>query len=318
MSPAPDTCPDRVSLDRAPQSPSGPAETVVPSGRVRGPRRPARWRWLAVAGPGIVVMLADTDAGTIITAAQSGAQWGYKLLLLQFLLMPMLFVVQELTVRLGVVTGRGHGELIVERFGSGWAWLSVSTLMLACIGAIVTQLSGMAGVGELFGVPAWTMMVGGGLLAMVWTGSYRSVERIAIALRPVRAGLRAGAALAGRAAGSADPGPELAQMPLGNGEIPLSGRRQPRRGDHAVDDLLPAVGGAGKAGRRRPEGRALGHRGRGGGHPGGHGRRADRDRGHARSPGGRSPRLADAPSRSPTRSRRSSARRSGGWCSRPA
>jgi Mn2+/Fe2+ NRAMP family transporter len=128
-------------------------------------------------------MLADTDAGSIITAAQSGAQWGYKLLALQLILIPILYVVQELTLRLGLVTGRGHGELIRERFGKAWAWLSVSTLMVACIGAIFTQLSGMAGVGELFGIPAWVTMVVviALILAMVWTGSYRSIERIAIA-----------------------------------------------------------------------------------------------------------------------------------------
>jgi NRAMP (natural resistance-associated macrophage protein)-like metal ion transporter len=144
--------------------------------------RPRSRRWIAVVGPGLLVMLADTDAGSIITAAQSGAQWGYKLLALQLILIPILFVVQELTLRLGLVTGRGHGELIMERFGKGWAWLSVSTLMLACVGAIITQLSGMAGVASLFGIPAWISMivVVGLILAMVWTGSYRSVERVAI------------------------------------------------------------------------------------------------------------------------------------------
>jgi Mn2+/Fe2+ NRAMP family transporter len=128
-------------------------------------------------------MLADTDAGSIITAAQSGAQWGYKLLALQFLLIPILYMVQELTLRLGLVTGRGHGELIRDTFGRGWAWLSVATLMLACIGAIVTQLSGLAGVAALFGIPASLMItvVVALILVMVWTGSYRSVERIAIA-----------------------------------------------------------------------------------------------------------------------------------------
>ena len=64
-------------------------------------------RFFAVVGPGLVVMLADTDAGSVITAAQSGAQWGYRLLLLQFILIPILYIVQELTVRLGVVTGMG-------------------------------------------------------------------------------------------------------------------------------------------------------------------------------------------------------------------
>ena len=69
------------------------------------PFSPAR-HFLTVLGPGIVVMLADTDVGSIITAGQSGVQWGYRLLLLQVLLMPMLYVVQELTVRLGIFTGK--------------------------------------------------------------------------------------------------------------------------------------------------------------------------------------------------------------------
>jgi Mn2+/Fe2+ NRAMP family transporter len=169
--------------DRSPPA-SAPSSADLAATGSAPVRRGARWRWLAVAGPGILVMLADTDAGSIITAAQSGAQWGYKLLGLQILLIPVLYMVQELTLRLGLVTGRGHGELIAERFGRAWAWLSVSTLMLACVGAIVTQLSGMAGVAALFGVPPWLMMaaVVGLILAMVWTGSYLSVERIAIGL----------------------------------------------------------------------------------------------------------------------------------------
>ena len=92
--------------------------------------------FLAMFGPGLVVMFADTDAGSVITAAQSGAVWGYKLLLLQLVLIPVVYMVQELAVRLGLVTGKGHGELIREHFGKGWAWLSVSTLMVACMGAI--------------------------------------------------------------------------------------------------------------------------------------------------------------------------------------
>lgn len=140
--------------------------------------------WLAVIGPGLVVMLADTDAGSIIVAAQSGAQWGYKLLALQFILIPILFIAQELTVRLGLVTGMGHGELIKNRFGKFWAWLSVSTLILSCIGAILTEFSGLAGAGNLFGVPTWLTMtlVVSFLTITAWTGSYLSVERIAILL----------------------------------------------------------------------------------------------------------------------------------------
>ena len=145
----------------------------------------ARWRaFIAVLGPGLVVMLADTDVGSIITAGQSGVQWGYRLLLLQFVLMPILYVVQELTVRLGIFTGKGHGELIREVFGKRWAWLSVGGLGVATAGALLTEFSGVAGVGELFGVPraASLVLATGFLLVVVWTGSYRRVERVAIAL----------------------------------------------------------------------------------------------------------------------------------------
>ncbi|HUY84263.1 MAG TPA: divalent metal cation transporter [Steroidobacteraceae bacterium] len=143
------------------------------------------WRaFLAVMGPGLVVMLADTDVGSIITAAQSGVQWGYRLLLLQGLLIPVLYVVQELTVRLGLFTGKGHGELIRATFGRGWAWLSVSSLGIAALGALLTEFSGVAGVGEMYGIPR-AVSLGLSvlfLLFVVLTGSYRRVERVAIAL----------------------------------------------------------------------------------------------------------------------------------------
>ncbi len=143
------------------------------------------WRtFLAVMGPGLVVMLADTDVGSIITAAQSGVQWGYRLLLLQALLIPVLFVVQELTVRLGLFTGKGHGELIRETFGRGWAWLSVTSLGVAAIGALLTEFSGVAAVGELYGIPKIASLGFSTvfLLVVVLTGTYRRVERVAIAL----------------------------------------------------------------------------------------------------------------------------------------
>ena len=144
-----------------------------------------RWRtFLAVLGPGLVVMLADTDVGSVLTAAQSGAQWGYRLLALQLALVPILFVVQELTVRLGIFTGKGHGELIRECFGGGWAWVSVGGLAVATVGALLTEFSGVAGVAELFGIGRGVSLslAAGFLLLIVWTGSYRRVERVAIAL----------------------------------------------------------------------------------------------------------------------------------------
>ncbi len=129
-------------------------------------------------------MLADTDAGSVVTAAQSGAQWGYRMVLPQLLLIPVLYFVQELTVRLGVLTGKGHGELIREAFGDGWAYLSVGTLFVACLGAIVTEFAGIAGVAQLFGVsPSLAVIAAAALLiGLGLGGSYRKVERVGIAL----------------------------------------------------------------------------------------------------------------------------------------
>jgi Mn2+/Fe2+ NRAMP family transporter len=144
----------------------------------------AAWffRSISVWGPGLLVMLADTDAGNVVTAAQSGAQWGYRLLPLILLLIPMLYMVQELTVRLGLYTGRGHGELIRARFGLGWAWLSTLALAGAVIGSLVTEFTGVAGVGELFGLSrSFTLpLAAATLLFIVASGSYKRVERAAL------------------------------------------------------------------------------------------------------------------------------------------
>lgn len=145
----------------------------------------ARWKLFLVAfEPGLVVMLADTDAGSLITAAQSGAQWGYSLILPNLILIPIVFVLQELTIRLGILTGKGHGELIRDRFGLGWAWLSVGTLVLSCAGAIVSEMSGITGVGLMWDIPEWVSSgaVAVFLTLVVVTGSYKKVERAAISI----------------------------------------------------------------------------------------------------------------------------------------
>ena len=150
-----------------------------PRPKLFGPRQ-----WVLVWGPGLLVMLADTDAGNVVTGAQAGAQWGYRLLPLLLLLIPMLYMLQELTVRLGMYTGRGHGELIRERFGVGWAWLSMAGLAAAMIGSLVTEFTGVAGIGELYGLSRGLTLPlsAAALLAVVATGSYRRVERIAIVI----------------------------------------------------------------------------------------------------------------------------------------
>ncbi|MHB1527820.1 MAG: NRAMP family divalent metal transporter [Acidiferrobacteraceae bacterium] len=139
---------------------------------------------LAVLGPGLIVMLADTDAGSVITAAQSGAQWGYRMILPQLLLIPPLYFIQEITVRLGAVTGQGHGTLIRRHFGLGWALLSASTLFMSGIGALVAEFAGIAGVGELFHVSRWftVPLATAALIGVGLAGSYSKAERIGIAV----------------------------------------------------------------------------------------------------------------------------------------
>lgn len=137
---------------------------------------------LALAGPGLVAMLADTDAGSVVTASQSGAQFGYRMVLLQFALVPFMYVAQEMTARLGLATGKGHGALIREHFGPGWAMLSAATLFAACLGALVTEFAGVAGAGTLAGLPR-TASVGAvvlALAALVLTVGYRRIEWVAI------------------------------------------------------------------------------------------------------------------------------------------
>jgi Mn2+/Fe2+ NRAMP family transporter len=99
-------------------------------------------------------------------------------------LIPILYVVQEMTVRLGVLTHKGHGALILEHFGRRWALLSALTLFACSVGALLTEFAGIAGVGELFGVPRGLSVpvATAFLIGIALTGSYRRVERIGIAL----------------------------------------------------------------------------------------------------------------------------------------
>jgi Mn2+/Fe2+ NRAMP family transporter len=137
-----------------------------------------------VFGPGLLVCLADTDAGCLIVAAQSGARWGYSLLLLQVLLIPVLFCAQELTIRLGVHTRQGHTACIKEHFGAFWAWFACSFLVIECVGAMVSEMSGIAAVAELwgFGRIFSTAISSAIIVSIVVFGNYKQIETIGVAL----------------------------------------------------------------------------------------------------------------------------------------
>jgi Mn2+/Fe2+ NRAMP family transporter len=153
--------------------------------RLAAPRPRAWWvKYLAVAGPGLIVAFADTEAGSVTTAATSGAQFGMKLVLLQLLLIVPLFVIQEMTVRLGTVSGRGHAALIRDRYGLFWAWVSLGTMLVTNLAALVTEFIGIAGAAMIFGLPPAPMIIVAAtlLIGIAFSGRYRRAEYFALGL----------------------------------------------------------------------------------------------------------------------------------------
>src|SRR3979409_491469 len=148
----------------------------------QAPRRTWRRRLLtlaAIMGPGLIVMVGDNDAGGVSTYAQAGQDFGYSLLWVLLLLVPVLIVNQEMVVRLGAVTGVGHARLINERFGRFWGWFSVGDLFLLNFLTIVTEFIGVSLALSYFGIPPTVSVptAAVGLILMTVTGSFRRWER---------------------------------------------------------------------------------------------------------------------------------------------
>ncbi len=137
---------------------------------------------LAVLGPGIITMVADNDAGGISTYAHTGAKTGFNMLWAFILLVPMAYYVQEMTVRLGAVTKRGHAEAIFDGFGPFWGWFSIFDLALINWLTLVTEYIGMTQALSLFHVPPWLTFIGvtGLLLAIVISGRYWTFEKLTL------------------------------------------------------------------------------------------------------------------------------------------
>ncbi|HVP58560.1 MAG TPA: NRAMP family divalent metal transporter [bacterium] len=135
-----------------------------------------------IAGPGIIVMVADNDAGGITTYAATGAKFGYSLLWFLALLGPVAFFVQEMTVRLGAVTKRGHAEAIFYGFGPFWGWFSILDLILIDWLTLITEFIGMGAAMAIFGVPPVVTVLGVVIImgAMVLKGNYWTWEKIAL------------------------------------------------------------------------------------------------------------------------------------------
>ena len=148
-----------------------------------GPRSSWRGRiiaLLAIMGPGLIVMVGDNDAGGVATYTQAGQNYGTSLLWVLILLIPVLIVNQEMVVRLGAVTGVGHGRLILERFGRFWGAFSVIDLFILNFLTIVTEFIGIDlalgyfGVSRFLSVPIAAFV----LLGITMTGSFRKWERL--------------------------------------------------------------------------------------------------------------------------------------------
>ncbi len=137
----------------------------------------------AVLGPGIITMVADNDAGGISTYAVTGSKYGFNLLWVFFILIPMAYFVQEMTVRLGAVTKRGHAEAIFDGFGPLWGWFSLFDLGIVNWLTLVTEYIGMIAAGSMFGVPPVItfLVVTMILMAVVLTGKYWTFEKLTLA-----------------------------------------------------------------------------------------------------------------------------------------
>ncbi len=139
--------------------------------------------FLAVVGPGIITANVDNDAGGILAYSQAGAQYGFLLLWTMIPITLALIVVQEMSARMGAVTGKGLSDLIREEFGLRITFLMMLGILIVNFGNVVTEFIGIATSLELFGLSRYvTVPV---CAVIVWLivvkGQYKSVEKVFLA-----------------------------------------------------------------------------------------------------------------------------------------
>jgi NRAMP (natural resistance-associated macrophage protein)-like metal ion transporter len=139
---------------------------------------------LVILGPGLIVMVGDNDAGAFGTYTQAGQDYGTTLLWTLLLLVPVLYVNQEMVLRLGTVTGVGHARLILERFGKFWGAFSVIDLFLLNALTIVTEFIGISLALGYLGLPKELGVVASAaiIIAAAGTGDFRRFERFSLLL----------------------------------------------------------------------------------------------------------------------------------------
>ncbi len=139
---------------------------------------------VAIVGPGLIVMVGDNDAGAFGTYTQAGQNYGTSLLWVLLLLVPVLYVNQEMVLRLGAVAGVGHARLILERFGKFWGAFSVIDLFILNALTIVTEFIGISLGLSYLGIPRVPGIIVAALFVIgaVSTGSFRRFERLCMIL----------------------------------------------------------------------------------------------------------------------------------------
>ena len=165
-----------------------PGEVAVAGG---GPalRRWMRFRLPDIAalfvGPGVLAMLGENDGPSMLSYATSGATYGLGFLL-PFIIMTFAaaYVVQEMAMRLGAVTGRGYGELVFQRFGRLWGWTPVADLAITNLITLITEVIAIRVGMAFFQVPPWAAVICAVSLVAIgaWGGRYSSWERLAAGL----------------------------------------------------------------------------------------------------------------------------------------
>jgi len=136
--------------------------------------------FLAVFGPGIITANVDNDAGGITTYSVAGAHYGYTMLWMMPLVAVALIIVQEMSARLGVATGKGLGDLIRENMGVRTTAIILGILMFANLANTVSEFAGVAASMEIFGVSKFISVPLAGLVVwfIIVKGTYKSVERV--------------------------------------------------------------------------------------------------------------------------------------------
>lgn len=139
---------------------------------------------LAILGPGLIVMVGDNDAGAFGTYTEAGQNYGTSLLWVLLLLVPVLYVNQEMVLRLGVVSGVGHARLILERFGKFWGAFSVIDLFILNALTIITEFIGISLGLDYLGIPKipGVLISAVVIVAAASTGSFRRFERVCMTL----------------------------------------------------------------------------------------------------------------------------------------